>query len=80
MVVNGVDQDAGGYYSQYRYGYSGYRYAYNYRYGYGQYGTEAAESKAINDYFDEDEAGPTKAATLVDSEGQEVQKVSDEPL
>ncbi|MFC1759020.1 polysaccharide biosynthesis tyrosine autokinase [Planctomycetota bacterium] len=72
LVVNGVDQDAGGYYSQYRYGYSGYRYAYNYRYGYGQYGTEAAESKAINDYFDEDEAGPTKAATLVDSEGQEV--------
>ncbi|MCA9214649.1 MAG: polysaccharide biosynthesis tyrosine autokinase [Planctomycetales bacterium] len=59
LVVNGVDQDAGGYYSQYRYGYSGYRYAYNYKYGYGYgqygtYGSEAAESKAINQYFDED--------------------------
>ena len=75
LVVNGVDQDAGGYYSQYRYGYSGYRYAYNYRYGYGQYGTygsEAAESKAINQYFDEDMDGPTRASTLVDAEGKEV--------
>ena len=45
VVVNGVDQEAGGYYSQYRYGFSGYRYAYNYRYGYGygQYGTYGSD-------------------------------------
>ncbi len=56
VVVNGVDQEAGGYYSQYRYGYSGYRYAYNYRYGYGQYGSEQQETKAIKTYFDDDRA------------------------
>ncbi len=53
VVVNGVDHEAGGYYSQYRYGYTGYRYAYNYRYG--AYGTEAAETKAIKKYFDVEE-------------------------
>jgi succinoglycan biosynthesis transport protein ExoP len=48
VVVNGVDQEAGGYYSQYRYGFSGYRYAGGYRYG--VYGAEAAENKALGDY------------------------------
>ena len=74
LVVNGVDQEAGGYYSQYRYGYSGYRYAYNYRYGYGYgqygaYGSEAAESKAISQYFDDDgQVTETAKATLIDDE------------
>ncbi|MCA9198275.1 MAG: polysaccharide biosynthesis tyrosine autokinase [Planctomycetales bacterium] len=56
VVVNGVDQEAGGYYSHYRYGYSGYRYAYNYKYGYGygQYGSEQQETKAIQKYFEDD--------------------------
>jgi capsular exopolysaccharide synthesis family protein len=59
VVVNGVDHEAGGYYSQYRYGYTGYRYAYNYRYGqgyggYGTYGSEKSETQAINKYFDDD--------------------------
>ena len=66
VVVNGVDQEAGGYYSQYRYGYSGYRYAYNYRYGYGYgaYGSEKSETKAINQYFDAEEE-PNKQADTV---------------
>jgi capsular exopolysaccharide synthesis family protein len=57
VVVNGVDQEAGGYYSTYRYGYSGYRYAYNYRYGYGTYGSESKEQEAIKQYFDVDNVG-----------------------
>jgi capsular exopolysaccharide synthesis family protein len=77
LVVNGVDQDAGGYYSQYRYGYSGYRYAYNYRYGYGYgqygtYGSEADENNAINKYFDEDITTPHPESTLVDEDGKTV--------
>lgn len=54
VVVNGVDQETGGYYGQYRYGYAGYGYAYNYGYGYGDYGSEANETKAIKQYYDED--------------------------
>ena len=68
VVVNGIDQNAGGYYSQYRYGYGGYRYAYNQRYGYGQYGSEKSESKAINSYFDEDRVqAPTASKSINDN-------------
>ncbi len=57
VVVNGVDQDAGGYYSQYHYGYAGYRYS-NTRYGYSGYGSEAEESEAIREYYDEEVLTP----------------------
>ncbi len=52
VVVNGVDQDTGGYYGQYRAGAAGYRYSYNY--GYGSYGSEANETQAIKQYYDDD--------------------------
>jgi capsular exopolysaccharide synthesis family protein len=51
VVVNGIDQEAGGYYSQYRYGYGGYRYGNSYRYG--GYGTDTHETRAIRGYYDE---------------------------
>ncbi|MDG2383985.1 MAG: polysaccharide biosynthesis tyrosine autokinase [Pirellulaceae bacterium] len=57
VVVNGVEQDAGGYYSGYSSNYGGgYRYAYNYRYGegYGTYGSESDENRAIQSYYDEE--------------------------
>ena len=56
VVVNGVDQGAGGYYSQYSYGNAGYRYAYNYSEGYGSYGSESSENNAIKEYFTDESA------------------------
>ena len=74
MVVNGVDQEsAGGYHSQYRYGYTGYRYAYNYSEGYGTYGSEQSETKAIKEYYEDDTpvGGPreeAESAFMIDAE------------
>ena len=63
VVVNGIDQEAGDYYSQYRYRYAGYRYAYNYRKsGNGTY-NEIAELNALKRYYDEDRVSMCKSNT-----------------